>query len=157
MTDPPEPPAGLRWWHGDDAPALTAAWADPTITRWNPVPDGIDAATWIGACTARRAAGVAYDLVIERDGAVAGEVGLRNITRDPDRAELGFWVGADHRRAGVGAGAVAAVAEWALTELDLTQVWARTDPANDAAAATLRRAGFDRLGERSGTVLWARH
>jgi len=152
----PAPPEGLRHWRADDAPALADAWADPAITAWNPPPAGLDPAAWIGGADARWARRLALDLVIEgADGGVAGEVGLSGFTEQPARAELGVWVAAAHRRTGVARRAVAAVSAWAISDLGLDQVWARTDLANDAASALFASLGWDRLGESDGTGIWS--
>jgi len=169
----PTPPEGLRHWRADDAPALAAAWRDPSITAWNPPPAGADPAAWIAGAEDRWARRLALDLVIvppdERadrraggagshqraDPAVAGEVGLASFTDGPARAELGVWVAAPHRGTGVATRAVATVATWALTDLGLGQLWARTDPANAPAEALFAALGWDRLGERAGKAIWS--
>lgn len=151
----PTPPEGLRHWRPEDAPALEAAWADPDIARWNPPPDGLDAAEWIAGAEQRWARRLALDLVITPD--VAGEVGLSAFTTDPARAELGVWVAAPHRRSGAARRAVEAVTAWALdaSGLALDQLWARTDPANVAAEALFDRLGWDRLGASGGMTIWS--
>lgn len=158
----PPPPEGLRHWRPDDAPALEAAWADRDITRWNQPPEGLDAAAWIAGVEQRWARRLAVDLVIEpRDGwtgprdGVAGEVGLSGFTADPARAELGVWVARAHRGRGVASAAVPVVSRWALDQLGLAQLWARTDPANVAADALFAGLGWDRLGAADGTVIWS--
>ncbi|HEX4903555.1 MAG TPA: GNAT family N-acetyltransferase [Acidimicrobiales bacterium] len=170
----PTPPEGLRHSRPEDAPALAAAWADPSITAWNPTPAGADPAAWIAGAEDRWSRRLALDLVIVPprsedlvdstppvaridaiSGSVAGEVGLSGFTDDPARAELGVWVAAVHRRSGLASHAVGAVTRWALTELGLDQVWARTDPANEPAEALFARLGWDRLGERSAKTIWS--
>jgi [ribosomal protein S5]-alanine N-acetyltransferase len=158
----PSPPEGLRHWRPDDAPALAAAWADPDIARWSPPPAGADPAAWIARVEARWDRRLALDLVIlppderARPAArVGGEVGLRGFSTDPARAELGVWVAAEHRRGGVASRAVAAVTAWALTDLGLDQLWARTDPANAAAVALFDRLGWHRLGTADGKAIWS--
>jgi len=171
----PTPPEGLRHWRADDAPALAAAWADPDVARWSPPPPDLDPAAWIAGAEDRWARRLALDLVIvprdertdrsrrsirwnertDRSARVAGEVGLSGFTEDPGRAELGVWVAASHRRTGLASQAVAAVAAWALTDLGLDQVWARTDPANAAAEALFERLGWDRLGAAGGRTIWS--
>ncbi len=153
----PTPPDGLRHWRPADADALAAAWADPAIRAWNPVPDGADAAAWIAGTADRWAQRRALDLVVEGPaGEVAGEVGLANLTRDPERAEVGVWTAAGHRRSGVAARGVSTLSRWALTDLGFDQLWARTDPANAAAEALFAGLGWDRLGVRSGSAVWSR-
>jgi len=161
----PRPPEGLRHWQPADAPALEAAWRDPEITRWNPAPGDLDAAAWIAGAEERWTRRLALDLVIEPPPArdvgtvpfeqVAGEVGFSSFTAGPARAELGVWIAPPHRRAGVATAAVATAAAWALDELDLDQVWARTDLANAAALALFAGLGWQRLGESGGKAIWS--
>jgi [ribosomal protein S5]-alanine N-acetyltransferase len=173
----PTPPEGLRHWHPDDAPALEAAWADPDITRWNPTPEGLSAARWIAGTEARWERRLALDLVVsppdertdgsrrstgrdertDRFARVAGEVGLAGFTTDPSRAELGVWIAAPHRRSGSATTAVRTVTAWALAPdgLALDQVWARTDPANHAAAALFARLGWDPIGTSGRKRIWS--
>lgn len=169
----PTPPEGLRHWRPEDAPALEAAWSDPAVVRWSSPPPGLDALTWIAGAEDRWARRLALDLVIEAPGTeradrrgrvagcperadpLAGEVGFSGFTSDPARAELGVWVAAAHRGADVATRAVGAVTAWALTELHLEQLWARTDPANAPARALFARLGWHRLGEAGGNVIWS--
>lgn len=161
----PTPPEGLRHWRPEDADALAAAWADPDIARWSPPPAGLDPATWIAGAEERWARRLALDLVIVppdvRADPVAGELGLSGFTgldgTAPARAELGVWVATPYRRLGLARQAVDTVTAWALDEdgLDLDQVWARTDPANEAAEALFARLGWQRLGSADGKSIWS--
>ncbi len=151
----PTPPEGLRHWRLADAPALEAAWADATIRLWNPPPDSADATSWIMRCEERWSLRLSLDFVIDVDGDVGGEVGLRNFTTDPDRAELGVWVGPAHRGRGLAERSVRSVAGWAHEELGLSRVWCRTATANEDAHSLFVRAGWDRLGEVDDKILWA--
>lgn len=151
----PTPPEGLRHWRLADAPALEAAWADPTIRLWNPPPESADATSWIMRCEERWSLRLSLDFVVDADGAVAGEVGLRNFTADPDRAELGVWIGPTHRSKGLATASVSAVTTWAYDELGLAQVWCRTATANEPAQALFRHVGWNRLGEHGDHIIWA--
>ena len=151
----PDPPDGLRHWRLADAPALSAAWADPSIRLWNPPPVDADAPSWIMRCAERWSLRLSLDFVIDVDGEVAGEVGLRNFTDDPARAELGVWIAPDHRQDGLASRSVDSATDWAHDELDLAQVWCRTATGNEAAAALFRSIGWQRLGESEGRVIWA--
>jgi RimJ/RimL family protein N-acetyltransferase len=133
----------LRPWRLEDAPALVAAWADPEVQRWTGVPEQRDLAAaerWIAGDAQRRRRWLSLDLVVERGGVVAGEVGLSSIERQTGTAEIGWWTAPAHRRRGVASTAVELVARWAETELGL-DLHARCDPANPASAAVARRAG----------------
>lgn len=151
----PTPPEGLRHWRLADAPALAAAWADPTIRLWNPPPEDADATSWIMRCEERWSLRLSLDFVIDVGGDVAGEVGLRNFTDDPDRAELGVWVGPDHRNDGLGRRSVASATTWARDQLSLEQLWCRTAVENTPAAALFSSLGWHRLGESGGRVVWS--
>lgn len=98
---------------------------------------------------------LSVDFVIDVDGSVGGEVGLRNFTSDPDRAELGVWVDGAHRQSGIGLRSIVTATDWARDELGLAQVWCRTSPANEPAHRLFARAGWDRLGDLGEYVVWA--
>ncbi len=151
----PPTPDGLRHWRLADAPSLAAAWADPSIRLWNPPPEDADPASWIMRCDERWSMRLSVDFVIDVGGEVAGEVGLRNFTSDPERAELGVWVWSEHRRCGLAQRSVRATTDWAHTYLGVEQVWSRTDPANEAAVALFGSLGWRRLGESAGKIVWS--
>ena len=96
---------GLRpWGAGEhDAAALAAAWADPEVLRWTQVPEDRSheaARRWIHGEEARRARGIAIDLVISDlsdPSQIHGEVGLVVVDEQQQWAELGFWTAAASR------------------------------------------------------------
>jgi RimJ/RimL family protein N-acetyltransferase len=138
-----------------DAAALAAAWADPEVARWTAVPEDRSVAAarrWIAGEPERRSRRLAVDLVVG-GREVLGEVGLTRFD-DAGRAELGFWLAPQARRRGLATAAVTEVTRWALTDLGLRKLWARTDPGNDRAAQVLVRAGFTRKGEAGPSVVW---
>lgn len=147
MIPRPDPPlrAGdllLRPWHADDAPALAAAWADPEIQRWTGVPAARDLAAaqrWIAGDAERRRRDLSLDLVVDRGGEVAGEVGLSSFDHVDRTVELGWWTGPEHRGLGVASTAATLLARWTEATLGLTPV-ARCDPANPASLAVARHA-----------------
>ena len=150
----------LRPWSPADAPALAAAWADPEIACWTGVPpvrDEVAALRWIEGDAVRRAARRSLDLVIERDGQVAGEVGLAAFSEDGDVAEIGWWVGPAHRRQHVATRAVRCVAEWATGPLGLRRIEARCHPDNPPSGAVAHRAGFllDEAASTPRIRVWA--
>jgi RimJ/RimL family protein N-acetyltransferase len=168
LPDPPlvDAAAGIRlrpWEATDaDADALAAAWQDPAVAAANPVPadrSPVAAARWLGSEPRRRAAGVALDLVacpLAGPPVVLGEVGLRNVDGGRGRAEVGWWVAADHRGRGVARAAVRLLVDWALDRAGLVQVWARVAPGNTASAQVAAAAGLARLGAAGGADVWAR-
>jgi RimJ/RimL family protein N-acetyltransferase len=136
----------LRPWRAEDAPALVAAWADDEIRRHTAVPPDPSLAyaeRWIAGEPERRRRGLAVDLVIDVDGAVAGEVGL-DLTGD--EPELGYWVAAPHRGQGLATAGVGLLVGWAFANLPIDRIVAR--PTNDASQHVLERAGYTPDGDR---------
>ena len=169
LPDPPlvdhEAGVALRPWAPTpgDVAALVAAWTDPVLVAANGVPDDVSAAAaarWIRGDAHRRAAGTNLDLAIGRaDGAatVLGEAGLRNIDPQRRRAEVSWWVAAEHRGRGLAVAAARLLVDWALSAPGgLDQVWARIDPANVPSARVAAAAGLVELGPAGDTVVWAR-
>jgi RimJ/RimL family protein N-acetyltransferase len=147
----------LRPWGPDDAAALVAAWHDAEIARWTGVPPQTDHAAalrWIEGDAHRRARGLALDLVVDVDGTVVGEVGLADIDPGGRSAEVGWWIGPEHRGAGLATAAARLVSSWAITELCVDCVIARCHPANPASAAVARSAGFVPDGMVDGVERW---
>jgi len=145
----PDPPLRsgdlvLRPWQTEDAPALVAAWEDPEIRLWTGVPERRDLAAaqrWIAGVDARRARWLSLDLVVDRGGAVVGEVGLWDLDRAAGTAQAGWWTAAAHRGKGVATTATTLLVRWATTALGLHEVLARCDPANPASRIVAERAG----------------
>ena len=134
----------LRPWELRDAATLVAAWSDPEVRRWLPVPDHADraaAADWIAGEADRRRAGLALDLVAVEPGRgvlggpdadpvgrpgngsdvsgeagadVLGEVGLSAFDPERGAALIGWWTVHRHRRRGVATEMVRLLTTWAL-------------------------------------------
>ena len=156
---------GLRPWgagEGDPA-ALSAAWQDPEVARWSKVPADTsvdEARRWIRGEEARRARGLAMDLVISplQDARlVLGEVGIAVVEPDKHWAELGYWLAEDARGEGRAAAAARIFVQWVLRELPINRVIARTSPENPGAGRVAEAAGLERAGELdTGTIVWVR-
>ena len=154
---------GLRpWGAGEDDPAvLAAAWADPDVARWTSVPPdhSVEAAcTWIRGEEARRARGLAMDLVISQlhePRVIHGEIGLVMVDADKGWAELGYWLGSESRGAGRAGAAASLFAEWVLRELPVKRLFARTQPDNPGAGRVAEAAGLVLAGVlETGTQVW---
>lgn len=105
--------------------------------------DLASAERWIAGDAVRRQRWLSLDLVVERDGAVAGEVGLSAFDREAHAAQIGWWTTADHRGRGVASAAAAALASWALRDLGLGRIVARCPSRHPASVAVARAAGFE--------------
>lgn len=159
LPDPPlvDGDLVLRPWAEADAPALAAAWADPEVVRWTGVPpatDEVAARRWIGGDVDRRARGLSLDLVVDRSGIVAGEVGLSAFDPESGTVEIGWWIGPGHRGSGLAARAARLVAAWAVDELALLEVVARCHEGNPASARVARAAGFEQAGRDGLIEVW---
>jgi RimJ/RimL family protein N-acetyltransferase len=158
----PNPPladgtVALRPWCVEDAPVLARAWADPAIRRWCSVPGDATAEgaeRWITGADGCRQDGLALDLAIETEDGVVGEVGLGPIQWAHERAAVGFWIDAEHRRGGHAAKALRLLATWALAELPLQTLAAEASSENPASGWTLAAAGFTLATERPPKQAW---
>lgn len=152
----PDPPltwdgGSLRPWASSDAPTLVEAWHDREIARWNPVPPDPTverAAHWIDGCDTRLDADRSLDLcIVDDQHAIVGEVGLSGFDWERRAALIGYWVLPAGRGRGLATQSTAALAEWALTELDLHVLVARCATGNIASHTVAQRAGFAHVGD----------
>jgi [ribosomal protein S5]-alanine N-acetyltransferase len=91
-----------------------------------------------------RHAGRSLTLTIVRrsDGEVLGGAGLQRIEEDSSRAEVGYWLGKEHRGNGYAAEAVNVLLSTGFTRLRLHRIEARIFPGNSASCGVARRCGF---------------
>lgn len=157
----------LRPWELRDAATLVAAWSDPEVRRWLPVPDHADraaAADWIAGEADRRRAGLALDLVavepvtgpgigsdaaVEAAADVLGEVGLSAFDPERGAALIGWWTVHRHRRRGVATEMVRLLTTWALgPPLGLEVLVAEVESGNPGSLAVALAAGYEEVGRR---------
>jgi RimJ/RimL family protein N-acetyltransferase len=162
LPDPPlaDERVALRAWAAGDESALVAGWADPEVQRWTGVPQHREAAharAWIDGEASRRSAHLALDLAITdaATGGVLGEVGLARFDRTRRLAEVGYWLLPGERGRGAATAALQLLVPWAFGALDLGQVFARIEPANEPSAGVVRAAGFVRKGNADGFEVWS--
>jgi RimJ/RimL family protein N-acetyltransferase len=90
-----------------------------------------------------RCGGQRIQLAITVDGGrPLGEVLLFGPDYGRREAEVGYLVGARHRRHGLAAGAVSLLTEYAHRKLHLSRLLLRIDPANGASCAVAGRCGY---------------
>ena len=80
------------------------------------------------------------NFVIDLDGQVIGSVGLSGIKGH--RAEIGYWLAAEHWGCGITTAAVKMVTAYAIKELGLRRVYAYVAPANKASSGVLKNSGY---------------
>jgi 8-oxo-dGTP diphosphatase len=108
---------------------------------------------WIASTWAQMAAGEAWHLAIEAEGALVGCVGLtldRPGGGQPGGgrgAELGYWVGRPSWGQGLAPEAAGALSRWAIKALGLSTIHASALRDNARSQAVLRRIGLQPAGE----------
>jgi RimJ/RimL family protein N-acetyltransferase len=95
-----------------------------------------------------RTTGQRIQLAITGDGGKPlGEVLLFGVDAGLKEAELGYLVGAHHRRRGLASGALSLLSGYAHSTLQLNRLLLRIDPGNTASCAVARRCGYRLTGE----------
>ena len=141
----------LREWTPEDLDDLVELLDEPDIARWTPMPSPFDVEA--GLAYLRRAhqgrtSGQRIQLAITADGGKPlGEVLLFGVDAGLKEAELGYLVGAEHRRRGLAAGALSLLSGYAHSTLHLSRLLLRIDPGNTASCAVARRCGYRLTGE----------
>jgi RimJ/RimL family protein N-acetyltransferase len=141
----------LREWRSDDLDDLVAMLDEPDIARWTPMPSPFDVEAGIAYLKRShqgRVSGQRIQLAITADGGTPlGEVLLFGVDAGLREAELGYLVGARHRRRGLAAGSLALLSTYAQSQLKLGRLLLRIDPRNAASIAVARRCGYSLTGE----------
>lgn len=124
------------------------------LTRWEP--DWLDRDVTLDAFRARirlgerlHRAGAALSLLafLRSTGEIVGGVTLSDIRLYASHsATIGYWIGEDHLRKGLGSACVRLVLAHAFGELRLNRVEAACQPGNAASRALLLKTGFREEG-----------
>jgi RimJ/RimL family protein N-acetyltransferase len=143
----------LRPWREEDIPSVVRAASDPSIERWNHLPQPFDDAavrSWFVSIPEQLEAGEAIKLLMvnrRHEAELFGAVALFNITENGDSAEIGCWVAASARGHGIAFRAVQLLIRWAFATLHLEEMFAEVDADNQRAQELLVRSGFTRRGD----------
>ena len=89
--------------------------------------------------------GKEFAFAIRLNGAMIGCCGANK--NAPDTAEIGYWVGADHRGIGIASEAAIAITQFALKGLGVKTVTAGYFDDNPASGRVLEKVGFVKTGE----------
>jgi ribosomal-protein-alanine N-acetyltransferase len=139
-----------------DAPLLWPYVTDPELPRfmtWDPHTSLDETNGIIAATIESRQQGVGLACVIEHDGALAGVVGLHDITRTlrawrVDRAELGYWVAPPFQNRGFVTEAARALVGYGFDQLALHKLTVGCISENLASRRVIEKLGFRLLGEQ---------
>ena len=141
----------LREWRSDDLDDLVSMLDEPDIARWTLMPSPFDVEAGIAYLKRAyqgRVSGRRIQLAITADGRrPVGEVLLFGVDSGPREAELGYLVGAQHRRRGLASAALSLLSEYGHSALNLNRLLLRIDPGNRASTAVARRCGYRLTGE----------
>jgi RimJ/RimL family protein N-acetyltransferase len=141
----------------DDVPAITAAVQDPDIPRFTMVPSPYseaDAVAYVESSQAawRDASRASFVIVDPATGTLLGAVGIHHLDRAAGTAQVGYWVAAPARAAGVATRALRLTAAWALTDLGLHRLEAVVFTDNGRSGRVAERAGFVHQGAAPAPV-----
>lgn len=138
----------LRPMRDADAAAWHAYLRDEAVTRhtsWQL--DGPDTLVRLIRAYANPAESHSMRFAIETaDGALAGTIGLNEISLPARRAEIAYDVAPQYWRRGIATQACQAVTAWALRELGFARIQATVLDTNLASAGVLERCGYQREG-----------
>lgn len=135
----------LRPWRESDEQSLS--YHANNINIWNnmrdmfPHPYTIERAQWWiqEGCKAKGT----FNLAIEVDGEAVGGIGLifkEDVYRRT--AEIGYWLGEEHRGKGIMSEAVRELTEYAFSNFDLVRIYASVFESNVASMRVLEKAGY---------------
>jgi RimJ/RimL family protein N-acetyltransferase len=147
----------LRPFTSDDAEAVTALVSDRRIaadTLAIPHPyERAMAESWLAGHAGAFARGesATFAVVALDSGALVGCVGL-GISREHQRAEIGWWIGVPYWGRGYCTEAAEAVMRWALETLGLHRIDAHHLSRNPASGRVMQKLGMQHEGKLRGHV-----
>ena len=148
----------LRPWRASDVDQVTAACQDAEIQRWTTVPVPYlrhHAVDFVESMAARQWADRSGALfcVAGPDDRVLGSCGLVSVDAENLVAEIGYWIAADARGAGVAQRSVKALAAWALCDGGMDRLEIYAEPTNLASCRVAEQVGCIREGVLSSKAL----
>jgi len=145
----------LRPWTHDDADALVAAYADPTISYWHArtMADRDDAVAWVDERHARWAQEVGADFAVADGPALVGRVAVQHLNLHEGVAEIAYWVLPSARRQGVARRAVGEAVRWAFDDVGFVRLELEHSTLNEPSCRVAQTLGFDLEGARRAHYL----
>lgn len=141
----------LRPWRESDIDEITAACQDAEIQRWTTVPVPYlreHAIGYVESMAPEQWANHSGALfcVADRDDSVLGACGLVAVDAEHLVGEVGYWIRAEARGAGVAQRSVRTLVPWALGDGGMHRLEFYIEPANTASCAVAERVGGTREG-----------
>jgi RimJ/RimL family protein N-acetyltransferase len=135
----------LRPWKPEDATWYVEA-RDAEVFRWTTERRDLtveDAAESIKQANIANEA-VCLAVVDYKTGQLLGNIALVREAGDSKSGEIMFWLATQARGRGVAVKAVRLLCQWALSELGLNSIVAKTFPRNDRSQRVIIKAGFQK-------------
>lgn len=140
----------------DDAEAIFDEYAaDPEVTRyltWPPHEHLESVSEFLQVLIERRLAGQEFPWLLTLPDERRA-IGMITVRKQDCKVDIGYVLGRKHWNRGYMAEAIAAVAEWCLSQAEIFRVSAICDTENVASARALEKAGFKREGELSRWII----
>jgi len=145
----------LRPWTHDDADALVAAYADPTINYWHArtMADRDDAVAWVDERRTRWAQEVGADFAVADGPVLVGRVAVQHLNLHEGVAELAYWVLPSLRRRRVATRAVSEAVRWAFDDMGFVRLELEHSTLNEPSCRVARTLGFELEGVRRAHYL----
>lgn len=129
----------------------------PKMMSWTAHTDRSETTAWIELNQRELAVGESITWGIERDGHVIGTIGLDGIKWQVralrvDRAELGYWIGAPHRRQGLMTEAAFGVTRFGFDTLGLHKITVSCFEGNTGSQRVIENVGYRFFGVQEDDV-----
>ena len=137
----------LRAPRADDAPAFAAAFVDdPRLGALVGFEEDPDEAWFRESLDGEPGPGFKLAVTAGGSDALVGIVVVHHVEAEQGRAEIGFWLAREARRAGLGTRAVAMLVDWLFDHPWVRRLELTTTPDNAGALALAESLGFTREG-----------
>lgn len=93
-------------------------------------------------------------IVHKSDNCVAGGIGVAGMPNDQGETEIGYGIDQDYRRQGIATEALESLVHWVFQHSFVKAVIAHTPIDLQNSQRVLERAGFERVSEEKGLILW---
>jgi [ribosomal protein S5]-alanine N-acetyltransferase len=117
--------------------------ADTTANIPHPYPDGL-AEQWIANQRKKFETGelLAFAMVLRDPNSLIGAISLMDITREHERAEIGFWVGKPYWNQGYCTEAAEAVVQYGFSALNMYRIHSTVLKRNPASSRVMLKLGM---------------
>lgn len=93
-------------------------------------------------------------IVHKSDNCVAGGIGVAGLPNDQGETEIGYGLDQGYRGQGIATEALESLVNWVFQHSFVKAVIAHTPIDLQSSQRVLQRAGFERISEENGLILW---